>query len=207
MFAEHALDRLLSAVDGSPWGASTGRAAAQYETQPARRKLAQRNFLYTPEERVRRDATPWTMVQGVLAPVQFLVFLMSLALVLRYLATGNGIAAATASVVVKTGVLYTIMITGAIWEKKVFGQYLFAPAFWWEDVFSMLVLGLHTAYLATLFTDAVRPRDRMLLALAAYLAYVVNAMQFVMKLRAARRQEAAQEAVRNLRRQPAGQHA
>ena len=39
------------------------------------------------------------------------------------------------------------MVTGAIWEKVVFGRYLFAPAFFWEDVFSMLVLALHTAYL------------------------------------------------------------
>ena len=39
--------------------------------------------LYTPEQRRRRDATPWTLVQGVLAPIQFLVFVVSLALVLR----------------------------------------------------------------------------------------------------------------------------
>ena len=75
-----------------------------------------RRPLYTPEERARRDQSPWTIVQGVLAPVQFLVFLVSLALVLRYLATGEGYAVATASIVVKTLVLYTIMITGSIWE-------------------------------------------------------------------------------------------
>ena len=49
--------------------------------------------LYTAEERRRRDASPWTLVQGVLAPVQFAVFLVSLCLVLRYLATGEGLAA------------------------------------------------------------------------------------------------------------------
>ena len=69
------------------------------------------------------------MVQGVLAPVQFAVFLISLGLVLRYLATGEGYAIATASVVLKTLLLYTIMITGSIWERDVFGRYLFAPAF------------------------------------------------------------------------------
>ena len=37
-----------------------------------------RQPLYTAEERVRRDSTPWTLVQGILAPVQFLVFLVSL---------------------------------------------------------------------------------------------------------------------------------
>jgi len=134
-------------------------------------------------------------VQGVLAPVQFLVFLVSLALVLRYLYTGNGIDVATISVVVKTLVLYTIMITGCIWEKEVFGVWLFAPAFYWEDVFSMLVLALHTAYLLALLTNALDARQQMLLALAAYATYVVNAAQFIWKLRMARLQAASTGAV------------
>lgn len=142
--------------------------------------------LYTPDERVRRDATVWTLVQGILAPVQFLVFLVSLGLVLRFLATGDGQTAATVSVVVKTLTLYTIMITGCIWEKVVFGRYLFAPAFYWEDVFSMLVLALHTAYLVALFTGTLDARGLAWLALAAYATYVVNAGQFIYKLRMAR---------------------
>lgn len=146
--------------------------------------------LYSPEQRARRDATRWTLVQGILAPIQFAVFLVSLALVLRYLATGDGAAAATISVIVKTLVLYTIMITGAIWEKVVFGQWLFAAAFFWEDVFSMLVLALHTAYLAALVSDWGSPQARMGIALAAYAAYLINAAQFILKLRAARLQAA-----------------
>jgi 3-vinyl bacteriochlorophyllide hydratase len=145
-----------------------------------------RRPLYTPQERQRRDASPWTWVQGVLAPVQFLVFLVSLALVLRFLWTGQGQAAAEWSIVIKTLVLYTIMVTGCIWEKVVFGQYLFAPAFYWEDVFSMLVLALHSAYLIALFGGLLEPRALMWLALAAYAAYVINAAQFLIKLRAAR---------------------
>jgi len=142
--------------------------------------------LYTPEQRLRRDATVWTLVQGVLAPLQFLVFAVSAVLVLRYLANGEGFAVATGSVVLKTVLLYTIMVTGCIWEKVVFDQWCFAPAFFWEDVFSMLVLALHTAYLVALFTGALGPRGQMLLALAAYATYVVNATQFILKLRAAR---------------------
>jgi 3-vinyl bacteriochlorophyllide hydratase len=145
-----------------------------------------RRPLYTPQERQRRDASPWTWVQGVLAPVHFLVFLVSLALVLRFLWTGQGQAAAEWSIVIKTLVLYTIMVTGCIWEKVVFGQYLFAPAFYWEDVFSMLVLALHSAYLVALFGSLLEARVLMWLALAAYAAYVVNAAQFLIKLRAAR---------------------
>jgi 3-vinyl bacteriochlorophyllide hydratase len=144
--------------------------------------------LYTYDQRQRRDATRWTLVQGVLAPVQFLVFLISLGLVLRTLTTGEGWALATGSVVVKTLALYAIMITGSIWEKVVFGKYLFAPAFFWEDLFSMLVLALHTAYLAALFTGALTPHALLLLALAAYATYVINAGQFILKLRAARLQ-------------------
>lgn len=145
--------------------------------------------LYTADQRLRRDASGWTVVQGVLAPVQFLVFLISLVLVLRYLASGNGLAVATASIVVKTIVLYTIMVTGAIWERDVFGRYLFAPAFVWEDVVSMLVLALHTTYLIAVFSGAVDVERQMWLALAAYASYVFNATQFVLKLRAARQQE------------------
>jgi 3-vinyl bacteriochlorophyllide hydratase len=147
--------------------------------------------LYTPEERRRRDASPWTLVQGVLAPLQFVVFFVSLCLVLRYLATSEGLSAATVSIVVKTFVLYTIMITGSIWEKDVFGCYLFARPFFWEDVVSMLVLALHTAYLVALATGALDARGQMYLALAAYASYVVNATQFVLKLRAARRAQGA----------------
>ena len=142
--------------------------------------------LYTPEERRRRDASPWTLVQGVLAPLQFLVCLISIALVWRFLATGQGELAATASIVAKTLTLYTIMVTGRIWEKDVFGVYLFAPSFFWEDMVSMAVLALHTGYLVALFTGALDTRQQMILALVAYATYAINALQFVLKLRAAR---------------------
>jgi 3-vinyl bacteriochlorophyllide hydratase len=152
--------------------------------------------LYTEEERRRRDQSGWTLVQGVLAPIQFLVFLASLALILRYMITGDGLLTAEVSVVVKTLALYAIMITGSIWEKQVFGCYLFARPFFWEDVFSMLVLALHTAYLLALSLDILGDHGRLLLALSAYATYVVNAGQFVWKLRLARLDAAS--------RQPAG---
>jgi 3-vinyl bacteriochlorophyllide hydratase len=147
--------------------------------------------LYTPDERRRRDASRWTLVQGVLAPLQFLVFAVSAVLVVRFLATGEGLVIANASVVVKTLVLYAIMVTGALWEHDVYGRYLFAPAFYWEDVVSMGVIALHTFYLVALVSGALAPRALMALALAAYATYVVNAAQFVLKLRAARRTAAA----------------
>ncbi len=146
--------------------------------------------LYTAEERKRRDESVWTIVQGVLAPLQFVVFLVSLGLVIRTLTTGEGALAADASIVVKTLVLYTIMITGSIWEKVVFGKWLFAPAFFWEDVFSMLVLALHTLYLVMLLGGIGTMEQRLLVALAGYGAYIINAGQFIWKLRMARLQGA-----------------
>ncbi len=121
--------------------------------------------------------------------MQFVVFLVSAILVVRFLVTGSGFEFATISIVAKTMLLYAIMITGAIWEREVFGVYLFAPAFFWEDVFSFLVLTLHSAYLVALLGGYGSPREQMLLALAAYATYVVNATQFILKLRAARRDE------------------
>lgn len=142
--------------------------------------------LYTPEERARRDATVWTTVQGILAPLQFLVFAVSLVLVVRYLMTGEGYAAATWSVLLKTAVLYTIMITGSIWEKVVFDKWLFAHSFFWEDVVSFGVIALHTAYVWAVLSGDASPVTQMYIALAAYAAYVINAAQFVWKLRLAR---------------------
>ena len=151
------------------------------------RRQRQVKPLYTPEQRRRRDASRWTLVQGILAPVQFAVFLVSLCLVLRALLTGHGVGLASGSVVVKTLVLYTIMITGAFWEHDIYGRYLFAPAFFREDAVSMVVIALHTAYVAALLTGGLSATRMLILALVAYGSYVINAAQFVVKLRAARR--------------------
>ena len=150
--------------------------------------ITNRGALYTPDQRQRRDESVWTIVQGILAPMQFLVFIISSVLVIRYLLSGDGYQIATASIVIKTGFLYTIMITGAIWEKVVFGQYLLAPAFFWEDVVSFFVIALHTAYLIALYYELLSPTQLMFLTLAAYLTYATNAIQFLLKLRAARLQ-------------------
>ena len=180
-----AIGRMIDQLDCCPWGGVVGHnAASRHSIQQVRK-----GQLYTPEQRARRDASPWTMIQGVLAPAQFAVFLVSLGLVAHFMLTGEGQAVAVASVVFKTGVLYLIMVTGSIWERAVFGRFLFAPAFYWEDMVSMLVLALHTAYIAALLTGALDTHQLMMLALLAYASYVVNAAQFVLKLRMARKEQ------------------
>lgn len=150
-----------------------------------------RKALYTAEERLRRDSSKWTAVQGGLAAFQFVVFLVSVVLVVRTLLTGEGAFAAHASVIFKTFVLYTIMITGSLWERDVFGQYLFAPAFFWEDVVSFVVIALHSLYMLALVFSALPQNTLMLLALAAYAIYIVNAAQFLWKLKQARADQLA----------------
>lgn len=171
-----------------------GSTAGERAAHGARVPDGGRVGLYTADERRRRDASRWTMVQAVLAPVQFLIFAVSVCLVVRYLVTGHGLAAADASVVLKTIALYAIMVTGSLWEKDVFGRYLFADAFYWEDVVSMGVIALHTAYVIALVGGLLTPSQRLVLALAAYATYAINATQFVLKLRAARLQHAASAA-------------
>jgi 3-vinyl bacteriochlorophyllide hydratase len=151
--------------------------------------------LYTPDQRNRRDESVWTLIQGILAPVQFVIFVVSLFLVVQFLLTGEGRLAAEYSVLLKTAALYAIMITGSIWEKVVFDEWLFARAFFWEDVFSMAVLALHTAYVVMVFAGMGSAHQQMYVALAAYVTYVINAGQFLWKLRIARLQSDAQLAV------------
>ncbi len=142
--------------------------------------------LYTRDQRKRRDSTVWTSVQGVLAPVQFLVFLLSLLLICRYFITGEGYLIASYSIVIKTIILLIIMITGAIWEKTVFGQYLLAPAFFWEDIVSFFVIALHLIYVVVFVGNFLSNETKLVIALCAYGLYLVNAIQFLFKLRAAR---------------------
>jgi len=50
----------------------------------------------------------------------------------------------------------------------------------------MFVIALHTAYLGALFFGALHARYQMYIALLAYSAYLINATQFLMKLRSSR---------------------
>ena len=142
--------------------------------------------LYTSEQKKRRDESIWTLIQGILAPIQFIAFAVSTLLVIYCLWTGQGYQIATVSVLVKTALLLTIMVTGAIWEKVVFGQYLLAPAFFWEDIVSFFVIFLHVVYVCLLWLNYHTEQTLMIVALVAYFAYIVNAGQFLMKFRTAK---------------------
>jgi 3-vinyl bacteriochlorophyllide hydratase len=136
--------------------------------------------IYTPEQLARRNASPWTRVQVILAPIQFFVFLISFALVVRYLATSRGYEIANVSVLVKIGLLWAITVSGMIWEKQVFGQYFLAREFFWEDVGNAMAMLFHNLYF---LAQALGWSQRavMTFMLIAYCSYLINCAQFVIK--------------------------
>jgi 3-vinyl bacteriochlorophyllide hydratase len=149
--------------------------------------------LYTPEERRRRDTSVWTPVQVALAPIQFLAFLASLALVIRYLATGEGFAIATASVLVKITLLWAITITGMLWEHDVFGHYFLARQFFWEDVGNAVAMLTHNFYFVVVLLGWSHTAT-MTVMLLAYCTYLLNCTQFVIKgIQSARERRRARE--------------
>lgn len=142
---------------------------------------------YTPAQLERRDKSKWTLVQAILAPIQFLAFIISFALVVRYLLTGEGYEITTISVLIKISLLWLITVTGMIWEKEIFGQWFLAPQFFWEDVGNAVAMILHNVYFLARW-QGWSDQTVMALMLIAYIAYLFNCSQFVVKGLRARQQ-------------------
>ncbi len=136
--------------------------------------------MYTPEQLERRNASRWTRVQIILAPIQFLVFLISFYLVIRYLMTGEGYVITTISVWLKIALIWALTITGMWWEHDVYGHYFMAPEFFWEDLGNLIAILTHNAYFVVQWLQW-DDRSVMLVMLFAYITYLINAAQFVSK--------------------------
>lgn len=134
--------------------------------------------MYTPEQLRRRESSRWTRVQIVLAPIQFLVFLVSFALVVRYLASGEGHTAATLSIWLKIALLWLLTITGMLWEHDMFGHYFMAREFFWEDLGNLVAIITHNLYFVAQWLGADQ-RTVMWVMVVAYLTYLLNAAQFI----------------------------
>lgn len=142
---------------------------------------------YTPEQLERRNNSKWTLVQAILAPIQFLAFIISFVLVVRYLTTGQGYVIANISVLIKIALLWLITITGMIWEKEVFDHWFLAPQFFWEDVGNAVAMLMHNLYFLAQWLGW-SDRAVMTLMLVAYITYLFNCAQFIMKGLQARKQ-------------------
>ncbi|NDJ84924.1 MAG: 2-vinyl bacteriochlorophyllide hydratase [Chloroflexi bacterium] len=142
---------------------------------------------YTQAQLTKRNSTKWTLVQAVLAPLQFLAFVISLAVIIRYLITGDGYAVANASVLIKIGLLWLITVTGMFWEKAVYDKWFLAPQFFWEDAFNAVAMFLHNLYFVAHFLGW-SEQSIMTLMLVAYISYLVNFAQFFIRGLQARQQ-------------------
>lgn len=145
---------------------------------------------YTPEQLARRNASVWTTVQAILAPIQFLIFLAGLTVtyLYKYDIWIDNFAWVTFFVTLKTFMLFLIFITGGFFEKEVFGAFAFAPEFFWEDFGSAIAMVVHVAYFV-LFWMGLDQTTLIWTALLAYLSYLINAAQFVIRLILEKRHE------------------
>jgi 3-vinyl bacteriochlorophyllide hydratase len=145
---------------------------------------------YTPEQLQRRNASVWTTVQAILAPIQFIMFLMGVTItyLYKYDIWIDNFAWVTFFVTLKTFMLFLIFITGGFFEKEVFGAFAFAPEFFWEDFGSSIAMVVHVSYFI-LFYMGLDESILLWTALAAYLSYLINALQFVIRLLLEKRNE------------------
>ncbi|WP_254150863.1 2-vinyl bacteriochlorophyllide hydratase [Candidatus Chloroploca mongolica] len=137
-------------------------------------------MMYTEDQLRRRERSRWTKVQIILAPIQFVVFLISFALVLRYLATGEGYLIATISIWIKIALIWALTITGMLWEYDMFDHYFMAKEFFWEDVGNLIAIITHNLYFVAQWMGA-DSRTVMWVMVFAYVTYLFNAVQFVVR--------------------------
>lgn len=136
--------------------------------------------MYTAEQLEKRNNSKWTTVQAILGPLQFIAFIISFWLVVRYLSTGEGYMLTNISVIIKIALLWLITITGMIWEKEVYGHWFLAPQFFWEDVGNAVAMLMHNLYFLAVWLSWSN-RAVMLLMLIAYISYLFNFGQFALK--------------------------
>jgi 3-vinyl bacteriochlorophyllide hydratase len=129
----------------------------------------------------RRSASVWTKIHPVFALGQLLAFFVSLGLLIGYFRGAVSFDVVHQSVLVKVALMVGAIITGALWEKDVFGAYWFAPEFMAEDTMTVNVFILHASYL---LMAVAHPENVSLLIgmlIVAYGVYVANVAQYVVR--------------------------
>ncbi|NTW97451.1 MAG: 2-vinyl bacteriochlorophyllide hydratase [Oscillochloris sp.] len=150
--------------------------------------------MYTEDQLARRARSKWTRVQIILAPIQFLAFLISFGLVIHYLVTGQGYWVATISIWIKITLIWALTITGMLWEYDMYDHYFMAKEFFWEDTGNLIAILTHNAYFVAKWVGA-DERTVMWVMVFAYVTYLFNAAQFLARgVRSARQRSAMKRA-------------
>jgi 3-vinyl bacteriochlorophyllide hydratase len=133
---------------------------------------------YTAEQLALRDRSIWTKVQAILAPTQFIAFIISAIYVYTAWRTQTGYEEATITIIVKITLLWLITITGMIWEKEIYGHYFLAKEFYWEDIGNAVAMVTHNLYFIVKYLGW---DDNAVMAtmLFAYATYLINCGQFI----------------------------
>jgi len=138
---------------------------------------------YTPEQLVKRNASIWTDIQIILAPIQFLIFVAGVTITILY---ANGLFITDfywVSVVIlfKTLFFALLFITGMFFEKEIFDKWVYSKEFLWEDIGSTVAAAFHLLYFVLAFLGY--PEDVLIWeAFLAYFTYVVNALQYLVRI-------------------------
>jgi 3-vinyl bacteriochlorophyllide hydratase len=129
----------------------------------------------------RRAASVWTKIHPVFALGQLLAFCVSVALLIGYFRGGVSFDTVHQSVLVKVSLMIGAILTGALWEKDVFGAYWFAPEFLAEDTMTVIVFILHVAYLAMVVAHPDNLTAQVGMLIVAYSVYIFNVGQYVVR--------------------------
>ncbi len=149
--------------------------------------------MYTPDQLRRRQNSRWTKVQIILAPIQFVAFMISFGLVIHYLISGEWYWTATISVWVKIALIWALTITGMFWEYDMYDHYFMAKEFFWEDLGNLIAIITHNLYFVAKGMGA-DERTVMWVMVFAYVTYLFNAGQFLARgIRSARQRQAMKQ--------------
>lgn len=138
---------------------------------------------YTPEQLAKRNASVWTEIQILLAPVQFVIFLTGIGLNALYASNPASIDFFWISVAIlfKTLFFVILFITGMFFEKDIFGKWVFSKEFFWEDVGSSVATFFHFLYFVLAWKGY--PDDTLVIwATVAYSSYIINAVQYLVRI-------------------------
>ncbi len=129
----------------------------------------------------RRSASVWTKIHPVFALGQLLAFFVSVGLLIGYFRGSVSFDVVHESVLLKVALMVGAIVTGALWEKDVFGHYWFAPEFMGEDTMTVNVFILHLGYLTMVLAHPQNITAQIGTLLVAYTVYIANVAQYVLR--------------------------
>jgi 3-vinyl bacteriochlorophyllide hydratase len=138
---------------------------------------------YTPEQLAKRNASVWTDVQIILAPIQFFIFLggVTLNTLFAYHIANIEFYWISTAILFKTIFFALLFITGMYFEKEIFDHWVYTKEFLWEDVGSTVAAFFHLLYFVMAWMGY-PPEVLVIEAYIAYLTYVLNALQYLVRI-------------------------